>query len=236
MKTWTTNNKIRITRVLSGRSNSFVVNDNTLSILVDTGPEFMRNTLLRNLRVLDIKNIHYLILTHSHFDHAANADIIRDLFGAKVLIHKSEANYLRKGENVMIKGTKKFSGFLVSKFGKRLLETLKFDPCPADIEFETDGKLFIPETKIKIIHTPGHTEGSISVIIDDEVALTGDAMIGVSKNHIMPPFGNDINKIINSWGKLLETDCKWFLPSHGSANARELVGKEYVRYRNLQEM
>jgi hydroxyacylglutathione hydrolase len=235
MKTWITNKKTKITRVLSGRSNAFLVNDSALSILVDTGPEFMRNTLLRNLRILDINNINYLILTHSHFDHAANANKIREHFGARVLIHKSEAVFLKEGENVMINGTKKFSGFMVSNFGKRFLKTAKFDPCPADIEFETENKFLLPETEIKVIHTPGHTEGSLSVIIDNEVALTGDAMIGVTKHHIMPPFGNDINEIINSWGKLLETDCKWFLPSHGSVNTRELVEKEYLRYRNLQK-
>ncbi|MCX6243685.1 MAG: hypothetical protein NTU98_03175 [Bacteroidetes bacterium] len=32
---------------------------------------------------------------------------------------------------------------------------------------------------------------------------------------------------MKSWGKLLETDCSWFIPSHGTANSRSLVQEDY---------
>ena len=78
-----------------------------------------------------------------------------------------------------------------------------------------------------ILHTPGHSPGSLSVIIDEEVAFVGDTMFGIFKGSVFPPFAEDVNRMINSWGKLLKTGCSVFIPSHGSANNRSLVQKEY---------
>ena len=79
------------------------------------------------------------------------------------------------------------------------------------------------------MHTPGHTEGSISLIIDNEIALVGDTMFGAFPGTIFPPFANDESLMVNSWEKLLKTKCKVFIPSHGSANDRGLVEKDFKK-------
>jgi glyoxylase-like metal-dependent hydrolase (beta-lactamase superfamily II) len=78
-----------------------------------------------------------------------------------------------------------------------------------------------------IMHTPGHTTGSVSVIIDDEVAIVGGCMFGVFKWSVFPPYAMDVKQMIFSCGKLLETNCSIFIPAHGSANSRSLVQKDY---------
>jgi glyoxylase-like metal-dependent hydrolase (beta-lactamase superfamily II) len=80
-----------------------------------------------------------------------------------------------------------------------------------------------------IMHTPGHTSGSISVIVDDEIAIVGDTMFGVFGGSVFPPFAENVLQMIQSWGKLLQTNCKVFIPSHGTANSRSLVEKDYVK-------
>jgi len=80
-----------------------------------------------------------------------------------------------------------------------------------------------------LLHTPGHTPGSISVIIDNEIAIVGDTMFGVFWWSVYPPFASNPDKLIDSWEKLLETRCRIFLPSHGSANKRSLVEKDFGR-------
>jgi hydroxyacylglutathione hydrolase len=77
-----------------------------------------------------------------------------------------------------------------------------------------------------LMHNPGHTGGSMSLIVDDEIAIVGDAMFGVFKWSVFPPFAEDSAQMIKSWGKLLATNCSLFLPSHGSANIRMLVEKD----------
>jgi hydroxyacylglutathione hydrolase len=43
-----------------------------------------------------------------------------------------------------------------------------------------------------IIHTPGHTIGSMTVVIDDEIAIVGDSMFGIFKWSVLPPYANDV--------------------------------------------
>jgi hydroxyacylglutathione hydrolase len=78
-----------------------------------------------------------------------------------------------------------------------------------------------------IMHTPGHTSGSVSVIVDDEIALVGDAMFGVFKGSVFPPYAENADEMVRSWGKLLGSHCRIFIPSHGTANNRSLVEKEF---------
>jgi glyoxylase-like metal-dependent hydrolase (beta-lactamase superfamily II) len=51
-----------------------------------------------------------------------------------------------------------------------------------------------------------------------EIAIVGDAMFGVFRGSVLPPFGDDIGQMIQSWGSLLDTGCSVFLPAHPSKN------------------
>ncbi len=83
---------------------------------------------------------------------------------------------------------------------------------------------------IQIISTYGHSQGSLSIIVDHEIAIVGDAMLGTIHDSIFPPFADDIPKMIHSWNKLLNTTCTLFLPGLGRAIKRELLEKEYLTY------
>jgi hydroxyacylglutathione hydrolase len=69
----------------------------------------------------------------------------------------------------------------------------------------------------------------MSIVVDNEVALVGDTMFGVLKWSVFPPYANDVKQMVKSWGLLLDTNCPVFIPSHGSANGRPLVQKDYDR-------
>jgi hydroxyacylglutathione hydrolase len=230
MKTWTTTNGYRIIRVLAGRSNVFMVEGNGKYLLVDTSPGYRWGTLQNRLMKLGIKKIDYLILTHTHFDHSANARRIKETYNAKVIVHKAESAFLESGDNILPVGTNLFSGFIVHLFAKQFISMAKYEPCQPDITVNSDSYTLDQALRVRIIHTPGHTTGSVSVIIDDEIALTGDAMFGIFFRSIYPPFASNTVQMIKSWGKLLNTNARLFLPSHGSANLRSLVEKEFIRH------
>ncbi len=227
MKTWHTKSGYTLTRILSGRSNAFLITGGDKNILVDTGPGMMWNTLNKRLVNLNIHTLDYLVLTHSHFDHAANAKRIRLLFGAKVIIHQSESDCLGNGINSVTKGTNFLYRFFVGFLNKSIAGFLTFDPCDHDYIVNSEFSFREQGLNVYILHTPGHTAGSVSVIIDDEIALVGDCMFGIFKNSIFPPVAAEPEIMVNSWGKLLDTGCNIFLPSHGSADTRSLVEREY---------
>jgi len=227
MKSWKTKTGYRVIRVLSGRSNVFLLTNGGKNIMIDTSAKFMRRRLDEGVRQLNVTVIDYLILTHTHFDHAANAFWIKEKYNAKVIVHKSEASYLTNGENIIPQGTNVITRTLVNLLGKMFFSRAKYQPCNFDILVDSVFSLKDAGFNASIIHTPGHTLGSVSVLVDDEVAIVGDAIFGISRWSVFPPYANDVKQMINSWGILLETKCSVFLPAHGSAKSRQLVLKDY---------
>jgi glyoxylase-like metal-dependent hydrolase (beta-lactamase superfamily II) len=230
MKSWNTTNGFKITRILFGRSNVFLVSYKNCNILIDTSSGMNWKKLDRRLHDLNIKTIDYLILTHSHYDHAANAAKLQREYGAIVIIHKDEACFLEKGKNAMTKGAIFFTKLLlVNKLTPVFLDKRFFEPSKPDIITDTNFSLKDSGINGYIIHTPGHTIGSQSIIIDDEIALVGDTMFGVFPGSVFPPFAEDEAEMVKSWGKLLQTKCRIFLPSHGTSNSRKLVERDFKK-------
>lgn len=226
-KSLTTKNGYRIIQILSGRSNVFLLTNGEKNILIDTSPERLWNKLEKKFRHLNINHIDYLILTHSHFDHAGNAHSIREKYKALVIIHREEAPYLTTGIIVMPLGTNLFSKFIVNFLANKITPMFRCKPCQYDLLVDTKFDLNDFGFNAYILHTSGHSPGSVSVIIDDEIAIVGDAMFGIFKWSVFPPYAQDTVQMIHSWGKLLETNCTVFIPAHGSANSRQLVQKDY---------
>lgn len=229
MKHWSTSNGYKIIQILSGRSNVFLLTNGQTNMLIDTSSGFMWKTLRKNLESLNIEKIDLLILTHSHFDHAANAARIREKYKASVIIHHTETEYLNSGDNILPAGTNHFSRFLVKAFAERFRSVARYQPCKFDLTIDETYDLSDYGFNAYLMHTPGHTAGSCSLIIENEIALVGDTMFGVFPGSIFPPFANDQNQLIKSWEKLLSTRCKLFIPSHGTENKRSLVEKDYIR-------
>jgi glyoxylase-like metal-dependent hydrolase (beta-lactamase superfamily II) len=229
MKKWTTKHGYQIIQILSGRSNVFLLTNGKTKFLIDTSVSRLWQKLQKRLDKAGVSNIDYLILTHAHFDHAANANKIKATYRASVLVQKSEADYLAKGDHIIPQGTTLLTRPLVNLAGRRFLKRVRYEPCQYDIL--VDNLLDLNDLGINacIMHTPGHTSGSISVIVDDEIAIVGDTMFGVFGGSVFPPFAENVLQMIQSWGKLLQTNCKVFIPSHGTANSRSLVEKDYVK-------
>jgi hydroxyacylglutathione hydrolase len=227
MKTWKTKSGHKIIQILSGRSNVFLLSNGEKNILIDTSPNYMWNLLEKRLRKLNVNNIDYLILTHTHTDHAENSHRIKEKYRSLVFVHKDEASFLTTGSNFIPKGTNLITHIIVNSLIKKLYSRFRYEPCQYDFLVDSVFDLNDLGFNACIMHTPGHTIGSMSIIVDNEVALVGDTMFGIFKWSVFPPYADDIEQMIDSWGRLLETGCSVFIPSHGSANSRALVQKDY---------
>ena len=119
MKLWKSNH-CTIYQVLNGRSNSFLVSNKITSILVDTGRKNSWKTLTLQLDNLLGKNkLSNLILTHTHFDHVENASKIKEKYDSNIILHGSEAEYLKRGNAPLPKGNNLATRFLIDVIGKK---------------------------------------------------------------------------------------------------------------------
>jgi glyoxylase-like metal-dependent hydrolase (beta-lactamase superfamily II) len=202
-------------------------------VLIDTGRKNRRSSLLRNLKKLHVDKIDWLILTHTHFDHCENAGFLQKRLNCKIVTAEKAYSNARRGYALLPLGTNPFSRLLSRIGNKMLLPFFHFKSFTPDYTFDEFFSFSIPGITIEVITTPGHSDDSISIIVNNEIALVGDAMFGIFKNSIFPPFADNPVVMVESWGKLLDTPCRLFLPGHGAEIKRELVESEQVKYAHL---
>jgi len=235
MNSWTTKNGYKIFRVLSGRSNVYLISTKKHNILVDTGKTNKFKVVKHNIEQLNLKDrpVSFLILTHTHFDHCQNAASLKEHFNCQVIVSEAAKEWIKNGYGPLPDGTVFFSK-IISKLGKiigekRFGHTI-FKP---DIFFSGGVYTLIPSVNINIIETKGHSEDSVSILVDDEIALVGDAMFGIFRNSVFPPFADSTQDMIKSWKKLLDTGCSTFLPGHGKAISSGFLKQQYEKYAKI---
>lgn len=212
-----------------GTSYCYFIPSRRGSILVDAGIINRHQHLQSVLTVHehDIRDIRYIILTHTHHDHVGSlAEIVR-MSGAKVIVHKNEADFLARGRTPLPKGTLAGTRLMV-----RLGKLLRIGSYPAvQPDFLLNDQLQLSEFgyPLHVFATPGHTNGSISIILDREIALVGDTMFNISPETVYPPFANDEAELMRSWSKLLETPCHTFYPGHGRPIDRTKLERSYEK-------
>lgn len=233
MRTWQLTDGTQIWQVLAGRTNSYLVRtqDGT-AILIDTGMERVQHELMKNIISAGFPDwrLNYLLLTHTHFDHCRNASFLKEKTSCQIVLHESEARYVRSGYTPVPEGTNAFTFFLSKRgkaIGRRWFGYHAFEP---DILISDNQPLMSEASGLQILNTPGHTAGSISLILNREVAIAGDALFGVFPHRVLPPFADDRVELVRSWKRLLDTGCNLFLPGHGNPITRRLLEHEYLKY------
>ena len=141
---------------------SFIIFGNENIHLIDSGVSSSGNPILKYIRDKgkEIKEIKNLILTHSHPDHIGSAKYIHKISGCKILAHKNEKDWIEDVD-------KQFSDRPVPGFKNLVNGSVQIDRFLNDSEtIKLEGDL-----SAEVIHTPGHSSGSISLFIKGEKVL-----------------------------------------------------------------
>lgn len=233
MNSYQTSNGTKIVRVLRGRANAYLILFANDTILIDTGKNSAYRKLCRNLNSLNIpvEKITTLILTHTHYDHCQSVKKIKDKSGCRVIVSYWASEFIQKGFTGLPKGTF-FITKLLSKLGNLIGEKgFGYDSFSPDLLVRGDLTLHYGSGVLKIIETKGHSDDSISILVDNEIAIVGDVMFGIFRNSIFPPFADKISKMLESWKSLLETNCEIFLPGHGGEIPGYRLEKELLKHK-----
>ena len=223
MKKWTTKHDITVIRLDGVRCNCFVIQEKDEVWLIDASSSMDRGRMLRQLEENQIHSISGIILTHAHINHVENAAWFAREYQCPVYIHDSELHFVQTGDCVIPKAAKKSREWI-----EKIVNFLPFlnrYPACRDAQAIPFEEPLIWNEFIKIIETPGHSEGSISIVIDDEIAIVADLMRRVPNGGIELSWANQPGLVEVSWKKLLQEQCEWFLPSHGKEIHRRLIEK-----------
>jgi hydroxyacylglutathione hydrolase len=213
-----TQNNCEIIPVNLGMVNAFLLKRaDGRAILIDCGVPGSDKAILQAMSDVGIQNkdLELIIITHGHTDHMGASSVLRDATGAKTMIHTLDADIIRTGKSPKLHGTNligKISGHLI---GETVKDFVSYEP-----ELVIEGETSLHEFGVdgKIIETPGHTSGSISVLLNDGTAFVGDlimgSMFGKGKPNF-PMYADSMEKTKYSIRKVLSLSPKIIYTGHG---------------------
>jgi hydroxyacylglutathione hydrolase len=211
-------------------SNAYVVTNGKQSILIDAGMKKKEEKIVAAIERMQLSpaDIKLIILTHTHYDHCGSLKALQEITKAKVLVHKAEAACLKKGYTELPKGTMWFSK-IMSVVGRTMARKMgEYAPVTADITISKKFDLKKYGIDGYVLPTPGHSAGSLSVIIEKKHAVVGDTLFDIFTNSVLPAYADDQEELFKSWKKLLDIGCEYFYPGHGKPFTRERLEKTYV--------
>lgn len=170
-----------------------------------------------------LEQIHCLLLTHAHFDHASHANKLQRM-GVKIVTNQDGADALSSGDDRCI-------GYAVNR---------QFEPCKVDHIIRDGEELEVGGSTIRCIEAPGHANSCViyeTVLNDQRLWFTGDVILtGMESQAIElgwtggPDY--DRNVYLQTLGRLCHMACDCLFPGHGPpcvGNAKRLLEMAYAK-------
>lgn len=225
-----------------GTTNSYLLKLKNGYLVIDTSFPHFFDHFCNELKTRNIKSdeIKYLLLTHHHDDHAGFASKLKEASGCKLIIHKESISALSEGKMISTNHPLNIRVRLImglfNKIKKRdyLISPVVIDNNDIVIDQEIDTTT-LPSLglKGKIIHTIGHSIDSITVIIENGKAYTGDIcmnFLNICGINYRPIFLTSMELVINSWNMIIDNGAKYIYPAHGKSFSIKKLIKSKEKY------
>ena len=180
-------------------SNSYILydEDDKEALIIDAGDDAWK--ILESIEKLRLRRVLGIYATHCHFDHVLAVNDLREALGCPFYIHAGDSELL----SMMREDARRFLGIDVP------------DPPKPDGFVQEGEEIRLGNHSIKIIHTPGHSPGSVCYYVGNMV-FTGDTLFRNSIGRTDGPGGSTEAIVESIVGKLFTLpDDTQALPGHG---------------------
>jgi len=191
----------------------YLVDAKSCLVLIDAGVGYGNDKIERNIRAhgLEPAQVWYVIATHCHIDHIGGLHLWRDRYASKIIAHELDRAGI-EGENDSLTAA--------SMYG------VNYRPVKVDTILSGEqNQLRLGEMDFNLLHTPGHTPGSISVYTDTS---EGRVLFGQDiHGPFSPSWGSDIREWRRSMRKLLDLEADFLCEGHAGIYRGEKI-REYI--------
>ena len=210
-----------------GFDHCYIIQDRG-TIMVDGGAPRKAKQFTKAMEKISIEpqDIQLMIMTHGHWDHIASAKEIKEITGANIAMHQREKDWLENSLKPMPPGVTTwghvFRGIMLMFVPLVRIPATKVDIVLGDEEYPL-AEYGIPG---KVIHTPGHSSGSVSVLLETGDAFVGDLAMNKFPLRLsagLPIFAEDSQKLRESWELLLDQGAKTVYPAHGEPFSADII-------------
>ncbi len=192
------------------RTNTYIVCDERTkeAMVIDPGGEAER--IVEVLDILGVEEIRYIFLTHCHADHIGGIHDLKEAKGGKILISREDSEGLYNKEISLADYV-----------------NMQIPDLEADSRIDDEDLIHVGDIEFKVISTPGHTKGSVSLYCEKErLIFTGDTLFSGTWGRTDLPTGNFGEIMASISDKLMllpeETIC---YPGHGKTTK---IGRAHV--------
>ena len=219
---------VKIYPITLGFDHCYLIQDKG-TIMIDGGSPKELKEFTKAIEEISIKpeDIKLMIITHGHWDHIGSAKEIKELTGAKIAMHEQEKEWLEKGLKPLPPGITIWGSILKGMMSMFVTPFVKIPPTEVDLVLGNE-ELSLEEYGIpgKVIYTPGHSSGSVSILLETGEVFVGDMAMNKFPLRIgpgMPIFAENEDKLKESWNLLLDAGAKTIYPAHGEPFSADII-------------
>lgn len=218
---------INIHPIVLGPDHCYIIREKG-TIMVDGGAPRKAKEFAESIKKISVRpeDVRLIVITHGHWDHIASAKEIKELTGGKIAMHYREKEWLEKSLKPMPPGVTAW-GKILSKMITIYLPMVHIPATQVDVVIGDEG-LALEEYGIpgRVIWTPGHSSGSVSILLETGDAFVGDMAMNkfpLSLRPGLPIFAEDNDKLKESWRSLLVRGAKMIYPAHGEPFSADII-------------
>jgi hydroxyacylglutathione hydrolase len=204
---------VEVTIIRFSMVNAYLLKTGAGFFLIDTGFSWQRGRLKRALKMAGCKpgDLKLVVITHADFDHTGNCAWLQKKYGVPIAIHRAESAAVERGR--MLLSRKNPRGMIVRAL-MDIMGFLVFRRFKPAILVEEGDNLTTYGLEARILHTPGHSMGSIGVLTADGRFFCGDLF---TNNHkpLKCPYVDDEKDLDASIERLKDLNIVMVYPGHG---------------------